>query len=296
MTILQIQSFLALAERLNFSKTADFLYVSQPVLSKRINSLEEELNIKLFFRDSHTVRLTDAGSILFYYLQAEEVEFQSVYEHALNVHRKARQMYRIGVLDNLDSLGINIHHIAGDLQAAYPFATIELHQRAYPYRPGDILSRDFDLVLSMDDLFRQSTELCFYPLSLCKTHLFFSGLHPLAGKQDLSPKDFENEQFYIAESTDSETLKRWALKMLRKHNVFPKKMTAMPQTSSVFANVLCGLGVAVADEPAVAGLLPPLSGLEIGEHRLGILYLRKNESPPIIYLRDRMLEAIKCPD
>ena len=39
----QIECFLAAAKHLNFSKAAEHLYISQPVLSRRIARLEKEL-------------------------------------------------------------------------------------------------------------------------------------------------------------------------------------------------------------------------------------------------------------
>lgn len=59
-----LRCFLAVAETLNFSRAAETIYLSQPALSLRINSLEEELGTKLFLRTRQQVYLTAAGSAL----------------------------------------------------------------------------------------------------------------------------------------------------------------------------------------------------------------------------------------
>lgn len=61
---MQIESFLAVAKHLNFSKAAAELYLTQPVLSRRISKLEGELGVTLFDRTQRTLKLTPEGVIL----------------------------------------------------------------------------------------------------------------------------------------------------------------------------------------------------------------------------------------
>ena len=49
----------------NISRAAKELYISQPAISKAISKLEENLNTKLFIRNSRGVQLTKEGNILF---------------------------------------------------------------------------------------------------------------------------------------------------------------------------------------------------------------------------------------
>ena len=58
MNTTQIKCFLALAETLNYTRAAARLYLSQPGLSRQINSIEQELNTQLFIRNQRNVRLT----------------------------------------------------------------------------------------------------------------------------------------------------------------------------------------------------------------------------------------------
>jgi DNA-binding transcriptional LysR family regulator len=56
-----MDSALALSETLNFTKAARRLRISQPMLTKNIQELEDFLGGRLFERDRKTVRLNDAG-------------------------------------------------------------------------------------------------------------------------------------------------------------------------------------------------------------------------------------------
>lgn len=64
MELKQLQYFLAVAEQLNFSKAAQILYVSQPLLSQQIAELERQLRVTLFNRSRRSVQLTPAGIAL----------------------------------------------------------------------------------------------------------------------------------------------------------------------------------------------------------------------------------------
>ena len=57
----KLRYFLAVAERLHFGRAADELHIAQPVLSRQIRALEQDLGAALLTRDSHGVALTDAG-------------------------------------------------------------------------------------------------------------------------------------------------------------------------------------------------------------------------------------------
>lgn len=60
----RLKVFYTVALRLNFTKAATELYISQPAVSKHIQELEEIYKIKLFERNGSKIALTPAGEIL----------------------------------------------------------------------------------------------------------------------------------------------------------------------------------------------------------------------------------------
>ncbi|AEW00635.1 LysR family transcriptional regulator [Niastella koreensis] len=60
--------FFEVATNLSFSKAADILYISQPAITKHIQSLEKHYKISLFERKGNSVSLTSEGKILLEYV------------------------------------------------------------------------------------------------------------------------------------------------------------------------------------------------------------------------------------
>ena len=57
----QLEAFLEAAGRGSFRRAADALYISQPSVSARVQTLEDEVGVVLFHRTARGVRLTDMG-------------------------------------------------------------------------------------------------------------------------------------------------------------------------------------------------------------------------------------------
>lgn len=64
MELRQLEYFIAIAETGAFSRAALRLSVGQPVLSRQMRALEQELGVDLYFRTGRGIVLTDAGKLL----------------------------------------------------------------------------------------------------------------------------------------------------------------------------------------------------------------------------------------
>ena len=64
MDLANLNAFIAIAETGSFSGAAERLFLTQPAISKRIASIEQQLKLRLFDRLGREVSLTEAGRAL----------------------------------------------------------------------------------------------------------------------------------------------------------------------------------------------------------------------------------------
>lgn len=77
----RLHVFWVAAKRLNFTKSAEELFISQPAVTRHIHELERVLKIKLFERNGAQMKLSQAGEILLHHAERifgiyREVEFE----------------------------------------------------------------------------------------------------------------------------------------------------------------------------------------------------------------------------
>lgn len=64
MDIRVLRYFLTVVREENISRAAEFLFITQPTLSRQLQELEKELNTKLFIRGKSKITLTESGILL----------------------------------------------------------------------------------------------------------------------------------------------------------------------------------------------------------------------------------------
>lgn len=71
MELRELKYFLAVAQEQSITKAAEYLYISQPSLSRQMQNLEQQLGTPLFERGSRKITLTEAGRL--FKQRAEEI-------------------------------------------------------------------------------------------------------------------------------------------------------------------------------------------------------------------------------
>ncbi len=148
MNIEHLREFIYLAETLSFSVTARQFYVSQSVLSKHIASMESELGVKLFLRDSHHVRLSQSGKAFF----EEACVIAGRYDHAMAriaaINQSFESVVRVGYLRNAARPFLAL--FLKRMKKAFPQVRVSLFCMEY----GELLSalnmRKVDLAMTID--------------------------------------------------------------------------------------------------------------------------------------------------
>lgn len=183
MDIHGIQAFLTVSETGSFSRAADLLCITQPAISKRIQSLEHSLGITLFDRVGKGVRLTEAGRALLPSCRRIIGEITEGERIISNLRKTTR-----GILSLATSHHIGLHrlpHVLRDYSRRYPDVELKISFMDSEQACQQIIGGDIELaIITLPDEPDERLEMKTIwndPLSIT-----VSKRHPLASTDKLT--------------------------------------------------------------------------------------------------------------
>ncbi|HDU8574225.1 LysR family transcriptional regulator [Vibrio parahaemolyticus] len=154
----QLPIFIQVAKSGSFAAAARALGISAPAVSKAITKLEEEWRVKLFFRSSHSLSLTQMGKQLVDSLAPSMESIQNTIEQISETSNAASGTIKV----NLPASSIGQEHILPlviEFMALYPHITCDLH---FDDRNVDLIEHGFDLGIGV--AINQDSRLIARPL------------------------------------------------------------------------------------------------------------------------------------
>lgn len=141
MDILALEAFIAVARHESFSKASKQLFVTQPAISKRVASLEEELGTQLFNRIARQISLTEAGKQLLPKAQDLVDQAEDMQRYASNLSNDISGNLSVAIAHH-----IGLHRMPPILKAfnqRYPKVDLDIRfedsdQAFYMVQQGDI--------------------------------------------------------------------------------------------------------------------------------------------------------------
>lgn len=181
MNTVQLECFVSVAEHLNFSKASKVLKITQPAVSHQIQTLEEELEVKLFHRTSKSVSLTQEG-ILFL------ADAQLILKTALSAKE------RLGMREHFIPFELGCHNhmelnllppILKQLMQEFPLLRPSIRLVPFPSLISLVENGQIHIALGVKEESKKSIlffkELCVVPVAcVCSPE------HPLAQHQTLT--------------------------------------------------------------------------------------------------------------
>lgn len=120
-----LRVFIRVAERGSFTQTANELYISQPAVSRAIKALEDELKVKLFFRDKRNgLILTDAGEKILLLARQMADNENRIYQTAFRENNFLGGKVRVASMPILTS--VILSKVIFRSRQKYPYVTLEL--------------------------------------------------------------------------------------------------------------------------------------------------------------------------
>ncbi len=124
--IRNLECFIEVARHKNFSKAAEMMYISQPSISRSIKELESQFGVVLFYRDTKSVELTDAGEIILTQAQQIVSSFQNITSQLGDLKKMQSGKIYIG-LPQITAI-TTFSHLLSSFKKEYPNIHIHLYE------------------------------------------------------------------------------------------------------------------------------------------------------------------------
>lgn len=184
----QLQCFIYVAERLNFTKAAEALYLSVPTVTHHIKSLEEEVGIPLFYRNSRVVKLTEQGEKFYYDAKDIFLRMQEAKEQFKNHAEQEKRIFCIGCMTERE-FGV-LEPVLKNLQKTYSYIRPKVIVRDFFDLKNLYENQQLEVVISTDGFSRQGY---YKKLTTYQSYAVVPAGHPLAKEQKITLEQISEE-------------------------------------------------------------------------------------------------------
>lgn len=187
MELRQLKSFIKAAEMLSFSDAAKALNIAQSSLSQQIKQLEDELDVKLFLRNSHSIALTEAGKVMLPFALRTIHNAQTCTDRIRDLQKLLTGSLCIGVTYSFSPI---LTETVISFMKLYPHIKLNIIYEPMNKLMELLAKRQLDFVLAF-----KPTQ----PIADVESHTLFqnrlsavvSATHPLASKEKVTLSELE---------------------------------------------------------------------------------------------------------
>ena len=276
----KLKYFYHVSQTLNFTKSAEELYVSQSAISRHMKELEVDFGVELFVRTNRDLILTEAGQVLAdeirLFFSKEDELYQKVRAAAFGSPQKL----------NVGFMGIqpayHVPAIVNEMVIENPGLSVNLRR----YNWDDIIPAlncneiDVGIRLRMGEFDQPDYE--HFVLDTDKPAMIVSGRHPLANVTRASLKDFSYDTFLTLSKKDSALPHTYTKKLFQKTGFSPKKVAEYDQAETILMLIHSDAGVSLLSRFAAIDQFPDLHVVDLEEMdplHLELIWKRGNSNP-----------------
>ena len=258
MEVRQLQIFRALAEELNFTRTAEKVHTVQSNVTAQIKALEEELGSPLFDRLGRRVTLTDAGrNFLPFAEQALAAMEQG--QRAVQTGAEPSGPLKVGIPESI--LTYRLPQVLRIYHRRFPHVELNFRPQSDDVLPVMLETGKLDMAVCMIDA---SPNPAIKSIRLRAERIFLLAhtSHPLAGQRTVKPADLAGQTLLLTEGGCGYRLK--LDRVMAMQNIRPGNVTEFSSVEAIKQCVAAGMGL---------GLLPAIVvARELRQHQLKALH------------------------
>lgn len=235
-TFRQLKTFVAVAERLSYSRAAEDLHISQPAVSEQIRQLEGHVGLRLFEKLGRRIFLTPAGQEMLRCSLDIIQDFTRAEEAMARFRNDERPQLRAGMIT---AGGYLFPHLLALFMERHPGVELDIAVQNREELLARVEDNATDIVVligvpSGSPLV--STAFAPHPFVIVAPRN-----HPLAGRRSIPLSALQDERFLVRER-GSDTYQAMSHHLLRGFPA-PPAMVEIKSTEAIKQSVIAGLGL-----------------------------------------------------
>lgn len=275
----QVEAFVQVAQLRSFSKAADALFLTQPSVTARIQSLERDLGEPLFERNGRGVRLTEMGTTFLPYARRALKALQEGRDAITGLRN-----LDIGTLKLGSALTVSTYVLPRILKAycsTYPGVEVSVHTGRSEQVLQMVLSDDVHCALERTV---HHPEIVTTPLYEDDLILVAAPKHRFAQARSVTIEDVGREPLILFDKGSS--YNALIQGVFRQHGLVPRTLMEMDTIEATKKMVEEGLGIALLPKVSTEreielGMLAPVtvSNAALPRRQISLIF-RKNRKHP----------------
>ena len=254
MDVMQLRLFVSAANSLNFSRTAEQFFISQPAVTHSIKILESSLGVRLFNRVSRKISLTAEGlEFLPYAVRALET-LSSAEMRLQNMAQGRTGHIRIA------SLSSRIHQLSDcllSLQKKYPSIQVDIDFLEGTELVNSLRKGVYDFYFSNSEMLSGAANYAFEPISHEYLDLFVN--MEIAGNIDISDWSTIKDYPFVSISRSDAWLTSRIARICKNRGILPNIINYYSRAEAAIVSVNAGIGIAIL--PRMLHQLYPLPNI-----------------------------------
>ncbi|MBP1627291.1 MAG: hypothetical protein H6Q00_1766 [Holophagaceae bacterium] len=243
MDVRQLKCFLAVARLRSFTRAAASLFMSQPGVSQQIASLEAHLGVRLFLRDTHSVRLTASGELFLETVSRMVQEYDEVVARMRQAEEGQGPAFTVGFFGATETTWLpeRLHR----LRTLHPGVAIRMKRFSLAGLAQALKEGEIQVGFTLSVGWKDDPAFRSRVLRSSPSVVVLRPDHPLAGRSSMTYADLRGQKIVI-EQADQAPL---AVETLERHCARHGFALQIAQWASDFETILLlvesGVGVAV---------------------------------------------------
>ena len=236
-----IQSFILVAEELNFRRAAGRMNVDQSVLTRRVQKLEKLVGCPLLERTTRQVSLTAAGRVFLEENSNLVRNYESAVLAARRVSKGMSGILRVGYMA-FAATSI-LPRAAAAFQANNPDLELQLHYKGTQGQKLALQNDEIDIGLLIGPF--EHAEISSVVVSSEPLYVCMPKGHALCDKAAVRIDDLAEVDLIIGDTKEWSTFQWWLKERFTEHGLAFQIKHAAPNTLAIMGLVRAGLGVTV---------------------------------------------------